>query len=104
VLSPLIFNVAMSALDEHLHRPWKPGGAMMTSGQRARRRARGLPNWRICRYADERGAGPGGPTRTCRWPRYRRRGLAGGGTGHTRGRAHGPGAVVVSLGVDTAET
>jgi RNA-directed DNA polymerase len=53
ILSPLIFNVAMSALDEHLHRPWKPGGAMATSSQRARRRARSLPNWRICRYADD---------------------------------------------------
>ena len=52
ILSPLIFNVAMSALDEHLHRPWKPGGAMETSYRRARRRARGLPNWRVCRYAD----------------------------------------------------
>jgi len=28
ILSPLIFNVAMSALDERLHRPWKPGGTM----------------------------------------------------------------------------
>jgi RNA-directed DNA polymerase len=53
ILSPLIFNVAMSALDEHLHRPWKPGGAMATSNQRARRRAGGLPNWRVCRYADD---------------------------------------------------
>jgi RNA-directed DNA polymerase len=53
VLSPLIFNVAMSALDEHLHRPWKPGGTMETSAQRARRRAKGLPNWRVCRYADD---------------------------------------------------
>ena len=53
ILSPLIFNVAMSALDEHLHRPWKPGGTMETSYQRARRRARGLPNWRVCRYADD---------------------------------------------------
>jgi RNA-directed DNA polymerase len=53
ILSPLIFNVAMSALDEQLHRPWKPDGAMATSSQRARRRARGLPNWRICRYADD---------------------------------------------------
>ena len=53
ILSPLIFNVAMSVLDEHLHRPWKPGGIMETSSQRARRRARGLPNWRIIRYADD---------------------------------------------------
>jgi RNA-directed DNA polymerase len=49
----LIFNVAMSALDEHLHRPWKPGGTMDTSSQRARRRAQGLPNWRVVRYADD---------------------------------------------------
>jgi RNA-directed DNA polymerase len=28
ILSPLIFNVAMTVLDVHLHRPWKPGGAM----------------------------------------------------------------------------
>jgi RNA-directed DNA polymerase len=49
----LIFNVAMSALDEHLHRPWKPGGITDTSSQRARRRAQGLPNWRVVRYADD---------------------------------------------------
>jgi RNA-directed DNA polymerase len=53
ILSPLIFNVAMSALDEHLHAPWKPGGVMETSRQRARRRATGLPNWRIVRYCDD---------------------------------------------------
>jgi RNA-directed DNA polymerase len=53
ILSPLIFNVAMPALDEHLHRPWKPGGAMETHGRRARRRAKGLPNWRVVRYADD---------------------------------------------------
>jgi RNA-directed DNA polymerase len=53
ILSPLIFNVAMSALDEHLHRPWKPGGAMTADHQRARRRAKGLPNWRTVRYADD---------------------------------------------------
>jgi RNA-directed DNA polymerase len=53
ILSPLIFNVAMSALDEHLHRPWKPGGTMTADHQRARRRAKGLPNWRTVRYADD---------------------------------------------------
>ena len=52
ILSPLIFNVAMSVLDEHLHRPWKPGEVMETSAKRSRRRAKGLPNWRIVRYAD----------------------------------------------------
>jgi RNA-directed DNA polymerase len=53
ILSPLIFNVAMSVLDEYLHRPWEPGGAMETSSQRARRRAKSLPNWRVVRYADD---------------------------------------------------
>jgi RNA-directed DNA polymerase len=53
ILSPLIFNVAMSVLDEHLHRPWKPGGTMAAHYQRVRRRAKGLPNWRACRYADD---------------------------------------------------
>ena len=52
MLSPLIFNVAMSVLDEHLHRPWKPGGTMAAHHQRVRRRAKGLPNWRTVRYAD----------------------------------------------------
>jgi RNA-directed DNA polymerase len=52
ILSPLIFNVAMTALDEHLQRPRKPGGVMETHGKRTRRRAKGLPNWRIVRYAD----------------------------------------------------
>jgi RNA-directed DNA polymerase len=52
ILSPLIFNVAMSALDEHLHRPWKPGGTMAAHHQRIRRRAKSLPNWRVVRYAD----------------------------------------------------
>jgi RNA-directed DNA polymerase len=53
ILSPLIFNVAMSVLDEHLHRPWKPGGSMHTSYLRSRRRVKGLPRWRIVRYADD---------------------------------------------------
>jgi RNA-directed DNA polymerase len=53
ILSPLIFNVAMSALDEHLHRPWKPGGSMHTGYLRSRRRVKGLPRWRLVRYADD---------------------------------------------------
>ena len=53
ILSPLIFNVAMSALDEHLHGPWKTGGDMSTPGRRKMRRRRGLPNWRVIRYADD---------------------------------------------------
>ena len=41
ILSPLIFNIALSALDEHVMGPWKPGGAMSTSGKRAYRRSKG---------------------------------------------------------------
>jgi RNA-directed DNA polymerase len=53
ILSPLIFNVAMAVLDEHLHRPWQPGGVMSTTGRRVGRRRKDLPNWRVVRYADD---------------------------------------------------
>jgi len=53
ILSPLIFNIAMSALDEHLMAPWKPGGVMSTGNRRTARRRKGLPTWRLVRYADD---------------------------------------------------
>ena len=53
ILSPLLANIALSALDERVHGPWKPGGVMSTPSRRARRRSKGLPNWRIVRYADD---------------------------------------------------
>ncbi|MFG2261306.1 group II intron reverse transcriptase/maturase, partial [Streptomyces mirabilis] len=53
ILSPLLANIALSALDEHLTRPWEPGGEMTTGNLRRRRRAAGHPNWRIVRYADD---------------------------------------------------
>ena len=53
ILSPLIFNVVMSALDEHVMGPWKDGGTMSTNGKRAYRRSRGRPTWRIVRFADD---------------------------------------------------
>jgi RNA-directed DNA polymerase len=53
ILSPLIFNIALSALDEHLTAPWEEGGAMSADHKRAARRRKGLPNWRIIRYADD---------------------------------------------------
>ncbi len=53
ILSPLLANIALSVLDEHLHGAWKPTGEMATSSSRARRRRRGLPNWRVVRYADD---------------------------------------------------
>jgi RNA-directed DNA polymerase len=53
ILSPLLANIALSALDEHVMAPWRPGGAMSTSGKRAYRRSTGRPTWRIIRYADD---------------------------------------------------
>lgn len=53
ILSPLIFNIAVSALDEHVMEPWKTGGAMSTPGKRGYRRSKGAPTWRITRYADD---------------------------------------------------
>jgi len=40
-------------LDEHLHRPWQPGGDMSSTEQRRARRRHGLPTWRVIRYADD---------------------------------------------------
>jgi RNA-directed DNA polymerase len=53
ILSPLLANIALSVLDEHVMGPWKPGGAMSTRGRRAHRRRYQRPNWRIVRYADD---------------------------------------------------
>jgi len=52
VLSPLLANIALTALDEHLMAPWKPGGAMSTQMRRRTRVRKNLPNWRLVRYAD----------------------------------------------------
>jgi RNA-directed DNA polymerase len=53
ILSPLLANIALSALDEHVMAPWKPGGVMSTSGKRAYRHSKARPTWRIVRYADD---------------------------------------------------
>jgi len=53
ILSPLLTNVALSALDEHLHRDWMSGGRMDGQYPRRKRRRHGLANWRIVRYADD---------------------------------------------------
>ncbi|MGW5401542.1 group II intron reverse transcriptase/maturase [Streptomyces sp. NPDC003952] len=53
ILSPLLANVALSALDEYLHRAWKPDGELSTNKRRQKRRAQQLPNWRVVRYADD---------------------------------------------------
>jgi len=51
ILSPLLSNVALSVLDEHIARA--PGGPSSSDGQRRIRRRRGLPNFRLVRYADD---------------------------------------------------
>ena len=51
ILSPLLANIALSALDEHFTRTWQQ--TMGSSWQRAARKKRGLGNWRLIRYADD---------------------------------------------------
>src|SRR5260370_2005101 len=51
ILSPLLANIALSALDEHFGRQWQQD--MGTSRQRATRKAKGLGSWRLVRYADD---------------------------------------------------
>ncbi|HCT79085.1 MAG TPA: group II intron reverse transcriptase/maturase [Micromonosporaceae bacterium] len=51
ILSPLLSNVALSVLDEHFAKA--PGGAQSTTKQRWTRRQKGLPNYRLLRYADD---------------------------------------------------
>jgi len=53
IISPLLANIALSVLDEAIMAPWAPGGEQATQSGRARRRAKGLGNWRIVRYADD---------------------------------------------------
>jgi RNA-directed DNA polymerase len=52
ILSPLLANITLTALDEHLMGPWKPGGTMSTQMRRRTRVRKNLPNWRLVRYAD----------------------------------------------------
>jgi RNA-directed DNA polymerase len=51
ILSPLLCNVALSALDDHFDRQWHQ--EMGTSGQRQKRRRHGQGNWKLIRYADD---------------------------------------------------
>jgi RNA-directed DNA polymerase len=51
ILSPLLSNVALSVLDEHIAQG--PGGPAATPWQRAKRRSQGQPNYRLSRYADD---------------------------------------------------
>ena len=51
ILSPLLSNVALSVLDDHIARA--PGGPAISLYRRAKRRAHGLPNYRLVRFADD---------------------------------------------------
>ena len=51
ILSPLLANIALSALDDHFDRQWQQ--EMGTEYQRAKRKRNGQGNWRLCRYADD---------------------------------------------------
>jgi len=51
VLSPLLANIALSALDEHFHAQWRT--QMSTWRDRDRRKRRGEGNWKLVRYADD---------------------------------------------------
>ncbi|MCA1602470.1 MAG: group II intron reverse transcriptase/maturase, partial [Acidobacteria bacterium] len=51
ILSPLLANIALSALDDHFDQQWHE--QMSTSVQRAKRRRHGHGNWKLIRYADD---------------------------------------------------
>ncbi|MEV0455896.1 group II intron reverse transcriptase/maturase [Catellatospora methionotrophica] len=50
-LSPLLSNVALSILDEHIAQA--PGGPTFSDWERRKRRRQGLANYRLIRYADD---------------------------------------------------
>ncbi len=50
IISPLLANIALSVLDEHFAEAWQAWGS---ESARWRRRRRGLPTYRIVRYADD---------------------------------------------------
>jgi RNA-directed DNA polymerase len=51
ILSPLLANIALSVLDDHVAENWRAVSA--TDSARTVRRRRGLPNCRLVRYADD---------------------------------------------------
>ncbi len=51
ILSPLLSNVALLVLDEYVAQA--PGGPAADKHERAKRRRRGLPTYRLVRYADD---------------------------------------------------
>ncbi|WP_406420134.1 reverse transcriptase domain-containing protein [Streptomyces sp. NBC_01614] len=51
MLSPLLANIALSALDEHFHAQRQ--SLMSRKYQREKRRKTGTGNWRLVHYADD---------------------------------------------------
>ena len=51
ILSPLLANIALSALDDHFDQQWRR--EMGDDWQRRKRRKHGLGNWRLVRYCDD---------------------------------------------------
>ncbi|MFH8387464.1 group II intron reverse transcriptase/maturase [Kitasatospora sp. NPDC018058] len=51
ILSPLLANIALSALDDHFDQQWHRD--MGTPYRRSKRKKDGLGNWRIIRYPDD---------------------------------------------------
>jgi RNA-directed DNA polymerase len=51
ILSPLLANIVLSALDEHFDQQWH--GLMANEYRRMMRKRKGLGNWRLVRYADD---------------------------------------------------
>ena len=51
ILSPLLANISLSALDEHFDQQWRQ--EMGTEYQRRKRRNNGQGNWRLVRYCDD---------------------------------------------------
>jgi RNA-directed DNA polymerase len=51
ILSPLLANIALSALDDHFDQKWRL--EMGTKSQRHKRRTHGQGNYKIIRYADD---------------------------------------------------
>jgi RNA-directed DNA polymerase len=51
ILSPLLTNIALSALDDQFAQQWQT--MMDTRYRRQRRHQQGLGNWRLIRYADD---------------------------------------------------
>jgi RNA-directed DNA polymerase len=51
LLSPLLANIALAALDDHFDRQWRQ--EMGTAGQRLMRKRHGKGSWRLVRYCDD---------------------------------------------------